>query len=390
MCDGIYGMLPEEQMAPEAKLRRRIYEITPNANFIQTEFGYYSLEKWEADGKIPPGLQQWAPYGEWMQEHFHMQPEGSIFLYGAGGCEADFCPAFESVVLEDRGDKQVIRDSAGRSVLVFKDAPASFMPEYVDHPVKDMETWEKLCVWRLDPNTPERYAAMDRRLAEAIPLAKKGWMMSQNVAGGYMYLRSLMGPEDLMYLLYDDPELIHACMEKWFEIADAATAYNQKFVTLDEIRFQEDITYNKGPLISPDMIREFLFPYYTRLFENVRKRQLDPNRKLYINLDSDGFSESVISLYQSIGFNVFSPFEVASGSDVVEIGRKYPDIVIHGGIDKRLFAGSREELDAFLDQLLPVMKARGGYIPTCDHGVPEEANFENYVHYRRRVFETNT
>ena len=231
---------------------------------------------------------------------------------------------------------------------------------------------------------------MDKRLAEAIPLAKKGWMMSQNVAGGYMYLRSLMGPEDLMYLLYDDPELIHACMEKWFEIADAATAYNQKFVTLDEIRFQEDITYNKGPLISPDMIREFIFPYYTRLIENVRKRQLDPDRKLYLNLDSDGFSESVIPLYQSIGFNVFSPFEVASGSDVVEIGKKFPDIVIHGGIDKRLFAAPREELDAFLDRLLPAMKARGGYIPTCDHGVPEEAVFENYVHYRKRVFETNT
>jgi hypothetical protein len=25
------------------------------------------------------------------------------------------------------------------------------MPEYVDHPVKDMKTWTENCAWRLDP-----------------------------------------------------------------------------------------------------------------------------------------------------------------------------------------------------------------------------------------------
>lgn len=30
---------------------------------------------------------------------------------------------------------------------------------------------------------------------------------------------------------------------------------------------------------------------------------------------------------------------------------------------------------------------KGGYIPTCDHGVPEEVSFENYLHYRKRMLE---
>ena len=204
-----------------------------------------------------------------------------------------------------------------------------------------------------------------------------------------MYLRSLIGPEDLLYLFYDDPDLIHACMQKWLELADAITAYHQQYVTFDELFFGEDITYNRGPLISPEMIREFLFPYYEKLIDNVRKRQLDPNRKLYIHLDTDGNSESVIPLYQSIGFNVFSPFEVAAGSDVVEIGKRFPDIVMLGGIDKRELAKSKEELGKYLNGILPVMKKRGGYIPTCDHGVPEEANFDSYVYYRKRCFEMN-
>ena len=33
------------------------------------------------------------------------------------------------------------------------------------------------------------------------------------------------------------------------------------------------------------------------------------------------------------------------------------------------------------------MKARGGYIPTCDHGVPDNVSYANYLHYRRRMCE---
>jgi len=29
----------------------------------------------------------------------------------------------------------------------------------------------------------------------------------------------------------------------------------------------------------------------------------------------------------------------------------------------------------------------GGYIPVCDHAVPTEVSFENYLHYRRRCLE---
>ena len=34
-----------------------------------------------------------------------------------------------------------------------------------------------------------------------------------------------------------------------------------------------------------------------------------------------------------------------------------------------------------------VMKEQGGYIPTCDHGVPEEVEFEDYLHFRKRLLE---
>lgn len=41
-------------------------------------------------------------------------------------------------------------------------------------------------------------------------------------------------------------------------------------------------------------------------------------------------------------------------------------------------------IDAMIDRIFPVMQARGGFLPTCDHGVPEEVSLKNYLHYRKR------
>jgi hypothetical protein len=40
-----------------------------------------------------------------------------------------------------------------------------------------------------------------------------------------------------------------------------------------------------------------------------------------------------------------------------------------------------------LERIIPFMREKGGYIPTCDHGVPSEVSYSNYLHYRRRCIE---
>ncbi|MFI3214212.1 MAG: uroporphyrinogen decarboxylase family protein [Eubacteriales bacterium] len=381
------NMKPNPVMEAAAKKRRATYEMTPNLGLINTEFGYYSLDAWKEQGKIEGEHDPWV-YDEYLQERFFLEHDGQYYLNGANWEASEFYPMFEDKHLEDRGeDKEIVQDQYGREVLVYKRSRSGYMPEYVGHPVHDMESWKEKCEWRLNPDTEQRYIDLEKKLPEAMEAYKSGCMMVQRYSGGYMYLRSLIGPEELLYMVYDDPDLIHACMQTWFNLADRITAYHQQFFTLDELFIGEDITYNQGPLISPAMIEEFLFPYYKKLYENAKARQLDPTRKLHFHLDTDGFVEPVIGLYQSIGFDVFSPFEVASGSDVVKIRELHPDIIMSGGIDKRMYSASREELKEYLDGILPVMKEKGGYIPTCDHGVPEEANYENYVYYRKRCDE---
>jgi uroporphyrinogen decarboxylase len=366
-------------MSPGARKLRAAYAITPGAPIVQREFGYYCLERW-----YEQGLDRAAD----LAALFGFDPPGSVTLGGLGWCEAGFCPVFEDTVLEDRGDHEVVQDFAGRSVLVFKGRRSGFMPEYLDHPVKDLASWEEKCAWRMDPATPARWEGLAERVAPAVAAARQGMMLVQGLVGGYMYLRSLIGPEQLFYAWYDMPELIHACMRAWFDLADAVIARHQQYVTFDVIYFAEDICYNHGLLCSPEMMKEFLLPYYQQLIANMRGRQLDPTRHLFVQVDTDGDSRPAIPVYQeSIGLDSMNPFEVASGCDVVEIGRQYPDLVLGGGIDKRILAEGPDAIDRMVERIIPPLRERGGYIPTCDHGVPEEVTLENYLHYRKRMLE---
>ncbi|MBN1808826.1 MAG: hypothetical protein JW909_07130 [Planctomycetes bacterium] len=376
--DGVHGMVPREKMSPGAQKMRDTYAVTPGAPIYKREFGYYSLERWKEQG-----MPQDVP----LEELFDFDPPGVYALGGCGWCEAAFEPKFEEKVIEDRGDHEVVQDFAGRHVLCFKGRRSGFMPDYLDHPVKDRKTWEEDVKWRLDPETPVRRKNVESIEREAVAAAGEGRLMSQRVVGGYMYLRSLIGPEQLFYAFYDMPDVVHDCMKTWLAVADKVSAGHQEFVTLDEFYIGEDICYNHGSLISPDMIKEFIFPYYQQLMSNMKSRQIDKTRHLFFDVDTDGYCVPVIPLYREIGMDVMNPFEVASGCDVVEIGRQYPDLVMMGGIDKREMAKGRDAIDRMLERIIPPMKARGGYIPTCDHGVPEEVKYEDYLYYRERIVE---
>lgn len=378
MTDGVHVMVPREKMAGPARKLRDIYARIPGARLLKREFGFYCLERWKEQG-MPDDIPA--------SELFDYDPPGNRSLGQLGWCEAAFVPTFEEKVLEDRGEYEVVQDAAGRKVLCFKGRRNGFMPEYLDHPVKDRRTWEENVKWRLNPESSQRYENLHERMQEARDHAAHGLMITQNLVGGYMYLRSLIGPADVLYKFYDEPELIHDCMKTWFELADDVIARHQEHVTIDELFLAEDICFNSGPLISPDMMREFLFPYYRELIDNIRRRQLDRARHLYIQIDTDGNAVPVIPAYQEIGMDVMSPFEVAAGCDVVAIGKEHAGLAIFGGIDKRILAGNKQSIDREVERILPVMRERGGYIPTCDHGVPEEVPYENYLHYRKRCIE---
>ncbi|MHC4713879.1 MAG: uroporphyrinogen decarboxylase family protein [Planctomycetota bacterium] len=357
---------------------RATYEFRPVDHLFRREFYIWdeALEKWQSEG---------MPVDANPGELFGFDEPAHVTVDMLGWCEPAFCPPLAEEVIEATSDYELIRDAAGRTLKVFKGRRHGFMPTYVAHPVSCEKDWRETVGPLLSLETPERWADFSPRVAELRAAAAEGMFIRQNVIGGYMYLRALVGPVDICYMLVDDPALVHAMMRRWLELADAVSVRLQEHLAFDELFLGEDICYKGGLLISPDMVREFIVPYYQQLIANIESRQ---RKHLFVHIDTDGRVEEVLDLYyREIGMRVMSPFEIAAGNDVTEIAKQYPDLVMSGGIDKRVLAEGAAAIDAYLERVIPFMVERGGYIPMCDHGVPDNVNYADYRHYRKRLMQ---
>jgi hypothetical protein len=73
--------------------------------------------------------------------------------------------------------------------------------------------------------------------------------------------------------------------------------------------------------------------------------------------------------------------EVAAGIDLPGLRRKHGrSMAYRGGFDKRCIAAGPQAIDREMQRLMPVVES-GGYIPGCDHGVPADVSWDNFVYY---------
>ena len=103
-----------------------------------------------------------------------------------------------------------------------------------------------------------------------------------------------------------------------------------KDVEIDLGNFWEDISSGKGSMISTDIFKEFLSPYYNKLSDFLRSKNVD-----IILVDTDGDCNELIPLFIETGITGLYPMEVSAGMDVVSARKKYPDLQILGAYQIR-------------------------------------------------------
>jgi len=341
-----------------------------------------TIERWKNEG--------WN--GDFSCFHYDPSPYFSlgknvdldIVLVDLVGIDLPVMPKFESKIV-NADDKYFYFQTVSGAIEKFtrdKKRGGEIMPEYYQMPVECEDDWHYKIKPRLDPNTPERWGNF-AYADQAAQLVKEGIKLYGGSAiGGYMFLRAMLGPEQVMYTLYDNPDMIHDMMRSWLQLVKTCLLRTQEKVPFFKILFGEDIAYKTDLLISPGMIAEFLSPYYADLLDALCSHQ---EEEIIFEIDSDGNMNKFIPIYKTMGFKAFDPFEIAAGNDIVQIGKEHPDIILLGGIDKRILAKSKEEIKQYLDAIMPYLTKRGGYIPTCDHFIPSNVPFENYQYYRDLV-----
>ena len=303
-----------------------------------------------------------------------------------GGLGVNFrmIPLFEEKVLEHKDGHYIVQDWMGNVVEISDEYDYTYIRSAKDFvtrkwhrfPVESRDGWEEM-KRRYDPDAPGRVPeGFDER---ARKLEGRDYVVGINVSGPFWQMREWLGFEPLCMKMIDEPDLIRDMCGFWGEyVATLLTRITEK-VKLDWVHVSEDMAYKEHSMVSPRMCREFLLPVWKRWGEVVRAG----NCPVY-DMDSDGYIGELIPIWLEAGINCCDPIEVAAGNDIVEYRRTFGrKMAYNGGIDKRAIAKGGGVIEKELMRVVPPLLEDGGFIPSCDHGVPHDISWPNFVHYSR-------
>lgn len=177
-----------------------------------------------------------------------------------------------------------------------------------------------------------------------------------------------------MYAFYDHPELMHQMNNDLLEYNCEAIETLCTFCRPSFILLAEDLSYNKGPMISKECFDEFLAPYYRKIVAVMKRNGIIPI------MDSDGDVTQCINWFKEVGIEGIGPLERIAGTDVNQIRKDHPDFLLIGGFDKTIMHKGESVMRREFERLLPVMK-QGGYLLSVDHQTPPEVSLEQYRQY---------
>ena len=192
--------------------------------------------------------------------------------------------------------------------------------------------------------------------------------------GFFWFPRTLFGIERHLFAFYDHPELMHRMNRDMAEYILCSFDEISSICTPDMAYFQEDLSFNKGPMLSKDQFDEFLRPYYDMVLPIFRERNIP------VLVDSDGDISEPIRWFEEAGIGGIQPLERQAGVDVAQLRRDHPSMRFMGGFDKLTMSKGEEAMRAEFERLLPVA-AQGGFVISCDHQTPPEVSLENYRIY---------
>jgi len=242
------------------------------------------------------------------------------------------------------------------------------LPVPVGHPVKDAND---LNTYKAPEPNRDHFLLLDvarERFKGNIALF---WMMR----GTFVRSWRLIGMENYMIKLYQDPEFIH-------RVAAMVNEYSLKKLDLlidagmDVLIVEDDIAATNNLLVSPKHFAEFINPYNRKLVDRAHERGLKVIRH------SDGNLWSIMDLLVETGYDGLNPLEPQAGMDLKKVKDAYGDsLCLLGNIDcKELLPyGTPEQVEAAVKQAIEDAAEGGGYIVCSSNSLHPEVNPENCI-----------
>jgi uroporphyrinogen-III decarboxylase len=198
--------------------------------------------------------------------------------------------------------------------------------------------------------------------------------------GYFWFPRTLMGFSKLMLAFYDQPELLHRMNQDLLEfnlrlLDQIAKIGRPTFMTV-----AEDMSYNNGPMISRELMDEFMSPYYRQMLARAQ------DMGMLTIVDTDGDVTLLVPWLLENGVEGVLPLERQAGVDGLALRRQFPKLAMIGHFNKMVMPEGEGAMRREFERLAPIMKT-GGFIPSVDHQTPPGVSLENYRIYLRLLHE---
>lgn len=290
-------------------------------------------------------------------------------------------PPFEREVLSQDDDYVTYVDPQGIVMREFTRNPLSSMPQFLRFPVETREDFRRFWADRMKPDLAARIGPDWRNELRRHSSRDYVFIVLADRWGGFFgSLRNMVGVEKLCTLFYDDSAFVEEMMEADADFLIAMLGQILEETSIDVFGFWEDMAYNAGPLIGPDLVRRFMVPRYRKVIDFARSRGVR-----YFALDSDGDVSLLIQPWIDAGIDILYPWEVQAGMDPTAVRRRYGrNLRLWGGVDKRALTRDRAAIDREIARHKWLIDD-GGFVPMLDHSAPPDIPYDNYCYFMEQL-----
>jgi len=195
----------------------------------------------------------------------------------------------------------------------------------------------------------------------------------------FLLYKKLRGEEQAFIDLVENPEIVHYCLDKLFDLAYETTL--RIFETIPGkvviTYVAEDLGSQTGLLYSPAHIREYLLPRMKRMMDLTRQNGS------FVFHHSDGAIRDILPDLVEAGIQVLNPIQWrCPGMDREGLKRDFGDkLIFHGAMDNQYTVpfGTVDEVRQEVLDNYRILGKDGGYILAPCHNIQSVGPAENVV-----------
>ncbi|HQO36848.1 MAG TPA: uroporphyrinogen decarboxylase family protein [bacterium] len=194
------------------------------------------------------------------------------------------------------------------------------------------------------------------------------------LSGGLETMVMLGGLEHGLMAYCLTPDIVKAAIAQRVKLQNALDDYRMR-PGQDGILFEEDMASSKGPMISPEMYREFCFPALCERVMQCRKRGYQ------ILLHNCGNNRPLMPMFIEAGIECYQSLQTIPEMDLGSLKQEFGDrMTFWGGIAVEvLIQGTPNDVRKNVRQAMQAGSPDGGFILGPSHSIAHNVGYDNFM-----------